>query len=385
MAETIRPPLRQKERTASVLSAPQTPEHTSVSPVETVIKTDSLVLLTGTAHRKLAHTIGANLGKILDEPITVFEASSRFPDTSIDTTIQPNLRNRHVFFIQGAPAEQRAIEGQNGSEITMSMNDAVAEVNFAIDAVRRASAAEITIITPYHFNERKDRKDKPRVSITAAVTAQTYEFLGADRIVTIDLHAEQEQGFVRIPWDNVYASYVFVPEIEKLGFSDLVVATPDLGGIKMAKNYKDKLNTKGFAVVLKDRDYTSGAVSTITKESQIIGDVQGKRVLLVDDIIGSAKTAKQALEILKANGATEVYFAATHAFLSKESMENLQGFTHVFFTDSVNHDNVTLAGNMTEVSIAPLFAEIIKRIHTGESVSEGLIRNGKQENAQQAA
>lgn len=361
MAE-VRPPQRARERlhpvvTAQILSA----EQQRITPhIETVIKTNSLVLLTGTSHPKLAHKIGQHLGEILHEPIVVYEATSQFPDGEVKVNIEPNLRNREVFFIQGAP----------GMQSKMSVNDAVAEVEYAIDAAVRASAAGVNVLTPYSFYSRQDRKDRPRASISAAAVARKYEALGADRIVTMDLHAEQEQGFAQIPWDNLYASHVLIPEIQKLGIPNLVVASPDAGGVKRAEKYAELLQTEDRAVIFKQRDVNDGSIKAY---AQIIGDVKGKPVLIVDDIIGSAKTAKQALELLKAHGATDVYLAVAHGVFTDDAIENLKDFTHVFFTDSVNHEGMSFPPNMTEVSVAPLFAEVIKRIHTGESISKGLI------------
>lgn len=378
MADRLRPPVSQAERTVPVLTArvlsPEKPSQQSS--IETVLKTDSLVLLTGRAHPKLAHAVGKHLSMIVDEPIVVYEAMSRFTDGEIKADIKPNLRNRDVFFIQGHPGVQRVVQDEKGSHITMSVNDAVEEINIANDAAKKASAKEINDVIPYYYYGRQDRKDRPRASISAAMVARNYKTSGANRIVTMDLHAEQEQGFVDIPWDNLEAAHVLIPEIQKLGIENLVIASPDLGGVKRAKKYKDALHGIGLAVVIKDRDVTNGSIASLGQDGQIIGDVKGKPALIVDDIIGSGGTAKQALDLLKANGATDVYLAVAHGIFTEDSLKNLAGFKRVFFTDSVNHDGIEFPENMTEVSIAPLLAEVIKRIHTGESLSKGLFLNG---------
>lgn len=358
MADRPRPPFRQIERVAP--STLQSPERPISSKIETVIKTDSLVLLAGTAHPKLAQSVGQHLGNTLHEPIIVYEATSQFSDGEIRVDIEPNLRNRHVFIIQGAP----------GIQNKMTVNDAVAEVEYTLDAAVRASAGERTVVTPYSFYARQDRKDRPRAPISAAAVARKYEALGADRIVTMDLHAEQEQGFAGIPWDNLYASHVLVPAIKELQIPNLVVAAPDAGGVKRAEKYADQLQAEGLAVILKNRDVESGVVKTY---DQIIGNIQGKSVLIVDDIIGSGATAKQAAELLLANGATDIYLAAAHGVLSGNATEDLKIFKKVLFTDSINHEGREFPDNFSEITIAPLLAEVIRRIHTGESVSKGLI------------
>lgn len=364
MADRLRPPRIETAQFTSTLNARIAPELESRSnpQIETILKTDSMVLLTGTAHPKLAQRVSRELGKILNEPIVVYEATSHFQDGEININIEPNLRNRHVFIIQGGP-----LLGHG-----MSVNDAVAEVEYTLDAAVRASASELTVVTPYSFYARQDRKDRPHAPISAAAVATKYEALGANRIVTMDLHAEQEQGFAHIPWDNLYASHVLIPEIQQLGLQNLIVASPDAGGVKRAKKYKDALGANGLALIIKDRDVSNGQVASLG-DGQIIGDVKGKPVLIVDDIIGSGTTVKQAAELLLANGATEVYLAAAHGIFTGNALENLRIFKHVYFTDSVNHDGVEFPENMSEITIAPYLAEAIKRIHSGESVSKGFI------------
>jgi len=362
--DRLQPHIRESAHVTPILTARIAPEAQPgpFSQIETVLKTDSMVLLTGTAHPRLAQSVGQELSKILNEPIVVYEATSRFQDGEININIEPNLRNRHVFIIQGAP----------GLNNKMSVNDAVAEVEYTLDAAVRASASELTVVTPYSFYARQDRKDRPRAPISAAAVATKFQALGANRIVTMDLHAEQEQGFAQIPWDNLYASHVLIPEIQKLGLENLIVASPDAGGVKRAKKYKDALDAEGLALVIKDRDVSNGQVTSLG-DGQIIGDVKDKPVLIVDDIIGSGTTVRNAAELLLANGATEVYLAAAHGVFSGNALQNLEVFKHVFFTDSVNHEGVEFPENMSEITIAPLLAEAIKRINSGESVSKGFI------------
>jgi len=238
------------------------------------------------------------------------------------------------------------------------------ELLILIDALKRASAQRITAVIPYYGYARQDRKDQPRVPITAKLVANLLTVAGADRILTMDLHAGQIQGFFDIPLDHLFAVNIFVDYFNKKKVGDLVVVSPDVGGIKMARAYAKRLNAT-LAIVDKRR---------ITPEStdvmHILGEVEGKNAVVVDDLIATGSSVIEAVEAIKKAGAKEVYAAVSHGVLSGNAIANIEkckALKELVITDSIPFDKKN--SKIKVLSIAPLLAEAIWRIHKEESVS----------------
>ena len=317
------------------------------------IKREHFVLLSGRANPLLARAIAKDLDVPLYEPI------SSFADGEIRVKIPINMRRRHVFIIQPT---------------SVPVNDHLMELILMIDAAKRSSAQEITVIIPYFGYSRQDRKERPRVPISSSVVADMLVTAGADRIATVDMHSEQQQGFVKIPWDNLYGSYSLIPVIKSRKLKDIVIAAPDKGGMTRATGYARRLpNASGIALVYKERDID---VNNKSEALAMIGDVKGKDVLLVDDIIDTAGTIVNAANYIKRSGAKSVRAIATHGLFSGSALEKIDrsDMDEVIVTDSIRHrEEVEKHPRITVVSIAPLLAEAIRRIETGESLSKDLI------------
>jgi ribose-phosphate pyrophosphokinase len=243
------------------------------------------------------------------------------------------------------------------------------ELIFMIDAAKRSSASEISVIIPYFGYARQDRKEMPRVPISSSVVANMIVNAGADRILTLDIHSEQQQGFVNIPWDNLYGSSSLLPAIQEKNLSDVVVASPDKGGMTRATGYAKLLGAKGVALVYKQRDIH------LNNESEalgMIGEVKGKDVLIVDDMLDTGGTIAHAADYLRKEGAKSVRVAVTHGLFSGKAIERINNsvIDEVIITDTIFHrEEVVKHPKITVVSIAPLLAEAIQRIQTGESIS----------------
>lgn len=313
---------------------------------------NGFVLVTGRANPQLAKSIAYILKKDLYEPVTVFS------DGEIRIKIPPNLRRRHVFIIQST---------------NPPVNDHLMELIFMIDAAKRSSAREITVVLPYFGYSRQDRKEMPHVPISASVVAGMIMNAGADRVVTVDIHSEQQQGFIKGPWDNLYASYSLVPAILKKHMKDIVVASPDKGGMTRALGYARRLNATGVAVVYKERDVD---VSNKSEALEMIGKVGGKDVLIVDDMIDTAGTIVNAANFIKHKGAKSIRAITTHGLFSGGALEKLNksAIDEIIITDTIAQpEEVKKNKKITIVSVAPLLAEAIRRIETGESISKDLI------------
>lgn len=313
---------------------------------------NGFVLLTGTANLKLAKDVAAILGKNVDETVTVFS------DGEKRIIIPENLRKRDVFIIQP----------------TCPPVDAnIMELLLIIDAAKRSSASEVTAVIPYFGYSRQDRKDRPRVPISASLVARLIEFSGANRILTVDIHSEQEPGFVEIPWDNLYSSYSFLPELKKIFGSNLVVASPDKGGVPKATFYADLLDADGVAIVFKERDVMKKNESHAL---DMIGDVKGKDVLIVDDMIDTAGTICDAAKLISGRGAKSVSVAATHGIFSGSAPEMIKKspLDKIFITDTVPMRKEMLENpKLIVISAAKLLAEAINCIYNGDPISEKLI------------
>lgn len=307
------------------------------------------ILLTGTANQPLAHAIGKILKKPVDYPI------SKFSDGETRVKIPHNLRQRCVFIIQ--PTSPPA-------------NEHIMELIFMIDAAKRASAKEITTVIPYYGYSRQDRKEMPRVPISSSVVARMLEASGVDRIVTLDIHSEQSQGFITKPWDNLYGSYALVPAIKKKRLANLVVASPDKGGVVRATAFAGFLNAAGIAIVFKDRDVS---VNNRSDALDIIGPIENAHVLLVDDMIDTGGTIANAANLLHQRGARSVRVAVAHGIFSGTALSRIASsvIEEVFVTDTIHlREEVVKHPKISVVSVAPLLAEGIRRIKSGESLSE---------------
>lgn len=315
-------------------------------------KTGDYSLFTGSTNPVLASKISKILGKELFTPISIFS------DGEIRVKLPENVRRHHVFIIQST---------------CTPVNDSLMELVFMIDAAKRSSADEITVVIPYFGYARQDRKEMPRVPISASVVASILENAGADRIVTLDIHSEQQQGFVKIPWDNLYGSYSLIPEIKRRNLKNLVIASPDKGGMTRATGYAKLLGVDDIALVYKQRDV---AVNNKSDASAMIGNVKGRDVLMVDDMIDTGGTVVHAAEFLKKQGAGRVIICATHGIFSGKAPEKFDSpaIDEVIVTDTIplrsemkNNKRVNI------VSVADLLALAIQKIESGESLSRDLI------------
>jgi ribose-phosphate pyrophosphokinase len=275
----------------------------------------------------------------------------RFSEGTLFVRVLDNVRGRNVYIVQST---------------VFPANDAFMELLFWLDAFRRASAASITAVVPYFGYGKGDKKDEPRVSIRARVCADAIEAAGADRVVTMDLHAPQIQGFFRVPVDDLYAFPFLCEAIAQLRLERPVVVAPDTGFAKRARRFARRLRAP-LAIADKVReDHTEQA-----EVLEIIGDVEGGDAVIVDDVALTLGTLTEAAEQLVARGARSVTAAVTHGALGDQSMERLDAspIERLFITDTIETQPVELSPKVTVVSVAPLFAEAIGRIHRRESIS----------------
>jgi ribose-phosphate pyrophosphokinase len=300
-------------------------------------------ILMGSANQALSESVCEFVGT---DPTHV--TLKRFPDKEVFVKIDENIRGKDVFIIQPTcpPA-----------------NDNLMELLIMIDAAKRASAQRVTAVLPFYGYARQDRKDQPRVPITAKLVANLLTIAGANRVLTMDLHAPQIQGFFDIPVDHLYASTVFFDYLKKFKDENLIIISPDVGGIKMAAAYADMLGTDFGFVAKKRKDATQ--VEAIS----VVGDVEGKSVLIVDDLTESAGTLQAAAAILKEHGASNVRAAVSHAVLNSKGYDRMQeGFLDELIT--TNSTPVDCRGlPITVLSIAPLLGEAMLRINNHQSVT----------------
>ena len=301
-------------------------------------------IFSGQSNQPLAEAIAANIGIHLGESIV-----DQFPDGETYVKIDENVRGADVYVIQST---------------SPPTNHNYMELFIIMDALRRASAQRITAVIPYYGYARQDRKDKPRVPITAKLVANLLVAAGANRILTMDLHAQQIQGFFDIPVDHLYAVPETYKYLKSKNMKDLVVVSPDAGGIKMAQAYALALNCQ-LAIVAKQR-VSATEVESIT----VIGDVEGKNVLLVDDLTETAGTLTSAAKLLKARGAKSVIACVSHAILNQLGIDRLRNsnIDELVTTDTVLRPPIE-GVNVTTLSVAGLLGEAIKRIHTNSSVN----------------
>jgi ribose-phosphate pyrophosphokinase len=307
---------------------------------------DPILLFTGSGSRRLSARIAEHLGIELG-----MSETRRFSDGNLFVKVQQNVRGRDIFLVQST---------------VFPSNDNFIELLFWIDAFKRASAGNVTVVIPYFSYGKGDKKDEPRVSIRARVCADAIEVAGADRVVSMDLHAPQIQGFFRVPVDNLYAISVLCERIAEEGSEDLVVVSPDAGFAQDARRYAAAL-ASGVAIADKQRK----AHEELAEVWDIVGDVSGKTAVIVDDFVISAGTLVSCAQELMRLGANSVFAAVTHGVFVEGSMERLDQspIEKLIVTDTVENQPVELSNKVEVVSVAPLFAEAIQRIHSRESIS----------------
>jgi ribose-phosphate pyrophosphokinase len=307
---------------------------------------DDLLVFGGSASPRLTAAICRHLGVAQGRGEVI-----RFSEGNLFVRIGQNVRGRHVYLVQST---------------VFPANDNFMELLFWIDAFRRSSAASVTVVLPYFSYAKGDKKDEPRVSIRARVCAQSIETAGADRVVTVDLHAPQIQGFFGIPVDDLYALPVLGDAVAGLGLDDLVVVSPDAGFAKKARQFARRLGAT-LAIADKERiDHTEAA-----QVIDLIGDVSGRNALIVDDFTISAGTLVEVAGCLVERGARSVHAAVTHGVFTGKSMPRLDAspITRLLVTDTVENQPVDWSEKVQVVSVAPLLAEAIRRIDRRESLS----------------
>ena len=274
-----------------------------------------------------------------------------FADGEFEVSFEESIRGCEVYLVQS----------------TFPNTDNLMELLLMIDAAKRASAASIIAVMPYFGWARQDRKDKPRVSIAAKLVADLLTTAGVDRVITMDLHADQIQGFFDIPVDHLYASSVFIPYIQTLKLENLVIASPDVGGAKRANSYAKYLNVP-LVLCHKQR-----AKANVVAQMTVIGDVKDKDVILIDDMVDTAGTITKAADLMMASGARSVRALCSHAIMSDPASERIDNcaLTEMMFTNSIPFNKN--CKKATILSVARLFADTIRRVHTHES-SQYLIK-----------
>lgn len=270
-----------------------------------------------------------------------------FADGEFEVSFEESIRGHEVYLVQS----------------TFPNTDNLMELLLMIDAAKRASAKSVIAVIPYFGWARQDRKDKPRVSIAAKLVSNLLTTAGVDRVITMDLHADQIQGFFDIPLDHLYASSVFIPYIQSLHLPNLVIATPDVGGAKRANSYAKYLDVP-LVLCHKQR-----AKANVVEKMTVIGDVEGKDIILIDDMVDTAGTITKAAELMVENGATSVRALCTHAIMSDPATErvNASPLQEIIFTNSIPYTKD--CHKCTVISVARLFADTIRRVHENESIS----------------
>ncbi|MFI5204746.1 MAG: ribose-phosphate pyrophosphokinase [Flavobacteriales bacterium] len=303
-------------------------------------------IFAGQASNELATKIAASYGQPLGK-VTM----NRFSDGEFAPSLEETVRGQDVFFIQS----------------TMPPSDNLFELLLMMDAAKRASARKIVAVLPYFGFARQDRKDKPRVAIGAKLVANILEAAGVDRVITMDLHADQIQGFFEVPVDHLYASSIFLPHIQALKLPNLVMAAPDTGGTKRANSYAKFLNCE-LAICYKQRK-KANEIESMT----VIGDVKGKDVVLVDDLVDTAGTLCKAAELMFDKGATSVRAMCTHPVLSGQAYERIEKsrITELIVTDTI--PLTQKSSKIKVLSVSNLFADVIAKVVNFQSISSHFI------------
>ncbi|MFA5307181.1 MAG: ribose-phosphate pyrophosphokinase [Candidatus Babeliales bacterium] len=316
---------------------------------------DQAVIFSGNANHALAEKVATHLGVCLGSATV-----AKFNDGEINIQIKESVRGKHVFVVQSTCSSEK-----------QSVNDSLMELFLLIRAFKRASAGTITIVMPYYGYARQDRKSSPRVPISAADVAGMIELAGADRILTVDLHCGQIQGFFRnIPVDNLYAAPTFIPHLIEKKLINPVVVSPDAGGVdratKFLKNLEQKGISAGMALISKQRA-SAGVIASMI----LIGNVQNADAIIVDDMCDTGGTLAKAAQLLKDHGAKRVFAVVTHPVFSCDAMDKIRNSV---IDELIIADTIPLKGsvpqNIAAISVSSLVAEAIRRIYNGESVSE---------------
>jgi ribose-phosphate pyrophosphokinase len=303
-------------------------------------------IFSGRASKQLAEQIAVSYGVPLGD-VKVME----FSDGEFQPSFEETVRGQDVFIIQS----------------TMPPSDNLFELLLMVDAAKRASARKIIAVIPYFGFARQDRKDKPRVAIGAKLVANMLMAAGVDRLMTMDLHADQIQGFFEVPVDHLFASTIFFPELEKLNNGNLIMAAPDAGGAKRANSYAKKLDT-GLAICHKQRKKANEVA-----EMTVIGDVAGKDVILIDDMCDTAGTLTKAADLFMEKGAKSVRAFCTHAVLSGPAFERIENskLTELIVTDTIPLSQTS--DKIRVLSVADLFSDVIRRMVNNQSISSHFI------------
>jgi ribose-phosphate pyrophosphokinase len=305
---------------------------------------DTIRLISGTAHPALAEAVAKEMGIALCDAHV-----GRFPDGEIDIKINDDVRGTDCFVLQ---------------PLSPPVNENWVELLLLLDCLKRASAGRVTAVMPYYGYARKDRKDEGRVPISAKVVANTITRCGADRVLTIDMHAAQIQGFYDIPVDHLYAKPVLLKAIQAMQIDDPVVVTPDVGGIKMARSYAKAL-AADLAIV--DKRRVSGSEIAV---EHLIGEVEGRNVIIVDDMISTGGSISEAAKIVRAHGARNVVLAVTHPVLCGPAVERLDACPAdtILVTDTIPARKKA-PHQLKVVSVAPLLARALQNLHDSRSLS----------------
>jgi ribose-phosphate pyrophosphokinase len=305
------------------------------------------MLFSGNANKALAKSVAKNLG------ITLGKASVKtFSDGEISVEIDENVRGQDVYVIQ---------------PLCDPVNNNLMELLIMVDALKRSSVDRISVVLPYFGYSRQDRRARSaRVPITAKVVANMLTSMGVERLLTIDLHADQIQGFFDIPVDNIYATPLFLADIHKQNYKDTIIVSPDVGGVVRARALAKQLNSD-LAIVDKRRPEAN-----VSEVMQIIGDVEGKCCIIVDDICDTAGTLCHAADALKKQGASAVFAYITHPIFSGKADQNISNSTidGIIVTDTINlTEKITDTGKIRQITVAEMLAETLRRIDNKESVS----------------
>src|SRR5665647_1774491 len=301
----------------------------------------NIKLFTGNASRYLSENIALNAGMALGK-----SSCPRFADGEFEPCYEETIRGCYTFIIQS----------------TFAPSDNLLELLLMIDAAKRASAYKIIAVMPYFGFARQDRKDRPRVSIGAKLIADMLSVAGIDRLITMDLHADQIQGFFNVPVDHLSAVAMFIPYIKQMGLEDIVIASPDTGGTKRANVFAKHLGTD--MVICHKTRTKANSIDTMT----LIGDVEDKDVIIIDDIIDTAGTIAKAADLMKSKGARSVRACATHAVLSGSAIERMEASSldEVLLTDTIPLH--TTSKKITDLTCAPLFADVIQKVFENKSI-----------------
>jgi len=306
----------------------------------------TIKLFTGNESRYLSEKIAEHAGMELGK-----SSCPRFADGEFEPCYEETIRGSFTFIIQS----------------TFAPADNLLELLLMVDAAKRASAYKVIAVIPYFGYARQDRKDRPRVSIGAKLVADMLSVAGIDRLITMDLHADQIQGFFNVPVDHLSAGALFIPYIKQMGLQDIVVASPDTGGTKRANVFAKHLETD--MVICHKTRTKANLIDSMT----LIGEVENKDVIIVDDIIDTAGTIAKAADLMKSKGARSVRAVATHAVLSGPAIELLEASSidEVLLTDSIPLRRPS--EKITVLSCAALFAEVIQKVHANKSISSSFI------------